>query len=240
MIRSVEHATSVDALLNPKRLGRMLLRALTIVAMLVLPVHAMADPPIWANAKRVKATLAQCGEQRSILFKGDSFKAPAPPNPAGCTSVEVFYTQLNVFKAYLSAKDGSFAEANVDAAYLTCGGDAASGGQRGNLMVGTPGAIKRAMREHPAPRGCAYRMEKYQYVSSAGSIPFTDVANGGTMSVAESLRIHEEERKQAIAVCNASPACQADVRRQSAINSYYDCMKPLQRNEAPRTCYRPW
>lgn len=240
MSRSVEHAISAGALLNTRRLGRMLLRALTIVVMIVLSVHAMADPPIWANAKRVKATLAQCGEQRSILFKGDSFKAPVLRNPAGCTSVEVFYTQLNVFKAYFSPKDGSFAEANVDAAYLTCGGEAASGGQRGVLILGTAGAIKRAMREHPAPRGCTYRTEKYQYVSSAGSIPFTDVANGGTMSVAESLRIHAEERKQAIAVCNASPACQAEVRRQSAINSYYDCMKPLQRGEAPRTCYRPW
>ena len=77
-------------------------------------------------------------------------------------------------------------------------------------------------------------------IAGAGGIPFTDVPNGGTMSVRESLAIHAKERERAIAECNASPACQAEVRRRSAINSYFDCMKPLQANEPARTCYRPW
>ncbi len=238
--RASEHAMFSGALMNLDFRRRLLFRALPIVAMLVLSIPVMADPPIWANASRVKATFTKCGEQRSILFKGDSSKVPVSPNPPGCTSVEVSYAQLNVFKAFFRAKNGTFAEANVDAGYIMCGRDAASGGQRGVLIVGTPGAIERAIREHPAPRGCTFTREKYQYVSSAGSIPFTDVPNGGTMSIRESLAIHEKERERAIAECNASAACQAEVRRRSANNAYFDCMKPLQPNEPDRTCRRPW
>ena len=240
MTRPFKRAVVPGAWVNPTNLRRWTARTLLAVATLLLSHPVMADPPIWANARRVNATLTKCGEQRTLLFKADSFRAPVSPTPAGCTTVEVFYTQLNVFKSYFRARDGSFAEVNVDAGYMTCGGDAASGGQRGVLIVGTHGAIERAMREHPAPRGCAYTKEKYQYVSSAGRIPFSDVPNGGTMSVRESLDLHAKERERAIAECNASPACQAEVRRQSAINSYFDCMKPLQANEPPRTCYRPW
>ncbi len=214
--------------------------ALPLFAMGALSNPAIADPPIWVHAGRVKATYTRCDQQRSLLFKGDSFRGPAAPNPPGCRSMEVFYTHLNVFKAFVSARSGEFAEANVDAGYITCGGDAATGGQRGVMILGTPEAIERARREHPEPRGCTFTREKYQYVSSAGRIPFEDVANGGTMSVRESLAIHAKERERAIAECNASPACQAEVRRRSAINAYIECMKPLQPNEPDRTCRRPW
>lgn len=240
MTSSFERANSVTTLGREGFSWRLLPRALVVLAMLPFSIQAMADAPIWANAKRVKATLATCGEQRSLLFTADSFKSPAPPSPAGCKSEELIFAQLNIFKAYFRAKDGSFAEANVDAGYISCGSEAATGGQRGILIVGTDGAIKRAIREHPAPAGCTFTRQKYQYIAGAGGIPFTDVPNGGTMSVRESLAIHAKEREQAIAECNASPACQAEVRRRSAINSYFDCMKPLQANEPARTCYRPW
>jgi hypothetical protein len=216
------------------------LLALPVVAMCVLSIPVMADPPIWATASRVKATYTTCGERRSILFKGDSFKGPAAPNPPGCASVEVVYFQVNVFKPFLGARNREFAEANVDSGYINCGSDAASGGRRGVLILGTPGEIERARRLHREPPGCTFTKEKYQYVSSAGNIPFTDVPNGGTMSIRESLAIHAKERERAIAECNASPACQAEVRRRSAINAYYDCMKPLQPGEPDRTCRRPW
>ena len=217
-----------------------LLCTLLVVTMCMLTIPVMADPPIWVNARHVKATYTKCGEQRYILFKSDSFKGPASPSPPGCSSVEVFYTQLNVFKAFLSAKTGEFAEANVDAGIITCGAEVASGGQRGIMILGTPGAIERARREHPEPRGCTFTREKYQYASGAGGIPFTDVPNGGTMSIRESLAIHAKERERAIAECTASPDCQAEVRRRSAINAYFECMKPLQPNEPDRTCRRPW
>ena len=240
MTRPFKPAGLLGSWVHPTRLRSWLSRALPMAAMLLLSQTVMADPPIWVNAKRVDATLTTCGEHRSLLFKADSVRAPPSPTPAGCKTAEVFFTQLNVFKSYLRGQDGSFAEVNVDAGYITCGGDAASGGQRGVLIVGTQGAIERAMREHPAPRGCTFTKERFQYVSSAGRIPFTDVPNGGTMSVRESLDLHAKERERAIAQCNASPACQAEVRRRSAINAYFDCMKPLRANEAPRTCYRPW
>lgn len=208
--------------------------------MCLLPVPALANPPIWANARHVKATETKCGEQRSILFKSDAFKGPTAPTPPGCSSTEVFYVQVNVFKAYFSSSKGGFAESNADAGLLLCNGDLPSGKTRGVLLLGTPGAIARAIREHPAPSGCTYTREKYQYVYSVGGIPFTDVENGGTMTIRESLALHAKERERAIAECDASPACQAEVRRQSAINAYYDCMKPLQPGEPSRSCRRPW
>ena len=240
MTRTIQPAGRLWAWVHPAPLRRWLSWMLLMGAMLSLSHPVMADPPIWANAKRVKATLTTCGEQRSVLFKADSARAMSSPTPAGCRTVEVFYTQLNVFKSYFRSQDGAFAQANVDAGYLTCGGDDPAGGQRGVLILGSQGAIARAIREHPAPRGCAYLKERFQHVSSAGRIPFADVPNGGTMTVRESLELHARERERAIAECNASPACRAEVRRRSAINAYFDCMKPLQPNEAPRTCYRPW
>ncbi|MEO8466153.1 MAG: hypothetical protein ABI640_12485 [Gammaproteobacteria bacterium] len=227
-------------LTHPGILKPSLFLALPIAAMCALPIPAMADPPIWAVASRVKATHTQCGELQSILFKGDSFKGPAAPNPPGCTSVEVIYFQLNVFKPFFGADNRGFAEANVDAGYIACGENAAADGKRGVLIIGTPAEIERARRQHPEPQGCTFTRQKFQYVSSAGSIAFTDVPNGGTMSIQESLALHAKERERAIAECNASPACQAEVSRRSAINAYYDCMKPLQPNEPDRTCRRPW
>jgi hypothetical protein len=211
-----------------------------LLAMWLLPGSLMADPPIWANAKHVKATYTECGQERYILFKGNSVKAPAIPVQPGCRSEEVFYTQLNIAQAFLGSNDGRFAEANVDAGYIFCEGPPPSPNQRGILILGTPGEIERARREHPAPPRCTFTKQKYRYVSSLGGIPFTDVPNGGTMSVRESLALHAKERERAIAECNASPACRAEVQRRSAINAYFECMKPLQRGEPDRTCTRPW
>ena len=214
-------------------------KALPVIGMCLLSPSALADPPIWANARHVKATLTECGKERSILFKSDAIKIPSANWP-GCKSVEIFYTQLNIFKVFVNSTNGEFAEANVDAGYITCGGDVPSGGQRGVILIGTAGDIERSRRLHPEPRGCTFTMEKYQHISSLGRIPFTDVPNGGTMSIKESLALHAKERERAIAECNASPACQAEVRRINAINAYFQCMKPLKRYEADRTCHRPW
>ena len=226
--------------MKPNPFRSLPITALPLIVLYLFPGSLMADPPIWANAKHVKATYTECGQEHSILFKGNSVKVPAAPNPPGCRSVEVFYTQLNIPQAFLGAKGGVFAEANVDAGYISCEGPPPSVGQRGILIIGTPGEIERARREHPAPRGCSFTKQKYQYVSSLGGIPFTDVPNGGTMSVRESLALHAREREKAIAECNASPACRAEVKRRTAINTYFECMKPLERNEPERTCYRPW
>ena len=53
----------------------------------------------------------------------------------------------------------------------------------------------------------------------------------------ESLALHAKERERAIAECNASAACRAEVSRRSAINAYYDCLKPT---AIAHTCTRPW
>ena len=224
-------------------------RTLLAIGFCVLPLPAKADPPIWVNARYVQAIETTCGGQRSLLFTSAAFKGPAPRTPPGCSSADIFYIQLNVAKAFMNLKTGDFAEANTDAALLVCNVDLAAGKPRGMVIVGTirgvlilgtSGAIDRAIREHPASRGCRYVRERFQYVSSVGRIPFTDVENGGTMSIRESLALHAKERERAIAECNASAACRAEVQRRSAINAYYDCMKPLQPGEPNRTCRRPW
>lgn len=69
------------------------------------------------------------------------------------------------------------------------------------------------------------------------NVAFTNVANGGMMSVKESLALHAKERELAIAQCNASAACRAEVSRRSAISAFYDCMKPT---AITRMCTRPW
>lgn len=226
--------------MKSNRVRSRLIPALPLIAMLLLPGSLLADPPIWANARHVKATYTECGQEHYMLFKGSSANVPATPNPPGCRSTEVFYTQLTIAQAFLGAKDGAFAEANVDAGYISCDGPPPSPDQRGILILGTPGEIERARREHPAPQGCSFKKQRYQHVSSLGGIPFTDVPNGGTMSVQESLAMHAKEREKAIAECNASPACRAEVQRRTAIYTYFECMKPLQKYESARTCYRPW
>ena len=218
----------------------LLLIAWSLAALCLLSSSLRADQPIWANARHVRATYTECGQERYILLKANSVKVPAIPNPPGCRSVEVFYTQLNIAQAFLGAKNGAFAEANIDAGYISCEGPPPSPDQRGILILGTPGEVERARREHPAPPGCTFTKQRYQHVSSLGGIAFSDVPNGGTMSVQESLALHAREREKAIAECNASPACRAEVKRRTAINTYFECMKPLQPQEAERTCYRPW
>ncbi len=113
-------------------------------------------------------------------------------------------------KFFQAGNKGEISASHVDAGYIFCGkGEAA-------INLGGPGEAERAIREHPAPLGCSYTTRQYQYISSVGSIPFSNVANGGTMTVAESLAMHAKERERAIAECNASPACLAEVSRMSA------------------------
>jgi hypothetical protein len=207
--------------MKPRSAGVLLLGTLAAVAMLLLSGPAPADPPIWANAKWVKATYTECGRLRYLILKGDSVNVPAPPSSPGCTSTEEIYHQLNVSKKFFRPENkGQLSESHVDAGYIFCGkGEAA-------IILGPAGDTERANREHPAPPGCTYTRRKYQYVSSVGSIPFTNVANGGTMTVAESLAMHAKERERAIAECNASAACQAEVRRMSSFSGGADPTSP--------------
>ena len=66
------------------------------------------------------------------------------------------------------------------------------------------------------------------------------------MSMQESFAMHAKERERAIAECDASPACRAELRRRDAINVCYDCEN---RNKRAReeslgaytaTCVKPW
>ncbi len=192
---------------------------------------ALADPSIWANAKWVKATVTDCGDRRYLVLRGNSVAPPAPPKAPGCTSSEEIYHQINVAKALLGAgNNGAIAERDVHAGHIFCGK-----GEAG-ITLGSAGDVMRANRQAPAPRGCTYKTMKFEQVSSVGRIPFADVANGGTMSVAESLAMHAKERNRIIADCDASPACRAEVSRLSAINTFHECMKP---SPIARTCYRP-
>jgi len=211
---------------------RGLMATLAVAGLLQVSGLAFADPPIWANAKVVRAIQTDCGSLQYLTLKGEAVKAPAPPDSPGCKSSEKIYRQVNVSMSYLRPESkGQISESNVDAGTILCSnGDAL-------VILGDARAIDLAIRQHPAPNGCAYTKGKFQHLSSVGSIPFTNVANGGTMSVKESLAIHAKERERAIAECNASPACVAEVRRRSAINAYYDCLKPTQYDH---TCTRPW
>jgi len=194
--------------MKPKSSRILLIGTVAAVAMFQLSSPAKADPPIWANAKRVKATSTICGGLRYLILKGNAVNVPTRSNLPGCTSSEEIYVQVNVSKKFFQGGNkGEISASHVDAGYISCGQGAAI------INLGAPGEAERAIREHPAPRGCTYTTRQYQYISSVGSIPFANVANGGTMTVAESLAIHAKERERAIAECNASPACRAEVSR---------------------------
>lgn len=202
------------------------------VVLLQMGTPARADPPIWANARMVKATVTDCGALHYLTLKGNAIPTATPPDSPGCKSSERTYGQVNVAMAFLQAGGkGQISESNVDVGTILCDNGYTV------LILGRAGAIERAIRQNPPPRGCTFSTSKVQHLSSVGSIAFTDVANGGTMSVKESLALHARERDRAIAECNASPACQAEVRRRSAINAYYECMKPT---AVAHTCTRPW
>ena len=182
----------------------------TFVASVQFAGRAAADPDIWANAKWVKATSIDCGNEHYLILKGNSFSGSTRSNSPGCASSEEIYHLVNVSKKFFHGAKGEISGSHVEAGYIFCHkGEMA-------LNLGAPGEAERAIREHPAPPGCSYSTRQYQYISSVGSIPFTNVTNGGTMSVAESLAMHAREREHAIAECNASPACQAEVRRMSS------------------------
>jgi hypothetical protein len=194
--------------MKPKRSKVLLLAIVAAIAMLQLSSPAKADPPLWANAKWVKATATLCDGINYLILRGNEVHVPTRSNSPGCTSSEEIFVQVNVSKKFFrGGNSGEISASHVDAGFLSCGKPA------GIIILGAPGEAERAIREHPAPRGCTYTTRKYQYLSSVGSIPFTDVANGGRMTVAESLALHAKERERAIAECNASPACQAEVSR---------------------------
>lgn len=166
------------------------------LALLHVSSPVFADAPIRANAKVVKATQTDCGTYRHLVFKGNAVREPTPPDAPGCKSTERVYRQINVSQAFFKPEGkGLISEQGVDAATLLCSnGDAL-------IIVGRGREVDLALRRVPAPPGCAYEMGRLQHVSSVGSIPFTDVANGGTMSVKESLALHAEERRRIIAEC---------------------------------------
>ena len=204
------------------------------LALLHMSSPAFADAPIWANAKVVKATQTDCGTYRYLVFKGNAVRGPTPPDAPGCKSTERVYRQINVSQAFFRPEGkGLISEQGVDAATLLCSnGDAL-------IIVGRGREVDLAVRRVPAPPGCAYHTDRLQHVSSVGSIPFTDVANGGTMSVKESLALHAEERRRIIAECNASAACRAEmsrISRERSIAEYNECMKP---GGVTRVCSRP-
>lgn len=208
--------------------------ALAAAVLLLTHGAVRADPPIWANAKVVRATHTDCGSVRSLTLAGSSSGVPRSPVAAGCTSWDKTYRQVFVARAFLGPeRKGAIAESNVDAGTIQCSnGDAL-------VILGRAGDVERALRQRPTPAGCTATTGRYQQVSSVGSIPFTDVANGGTMSVKESLALHAKERERAIAECNASAACRAEVsriNRERAIAEYDECMKPAPQ---ARVCTRP-
>lgn len=218
----------------PLRRSRFRMGTVAGLALLHLASPAIADAPIWANAKVVKATQTDCGTNRSLVFKGDAVRGPTQPDAPGCKSTERVYRQINVSKAFFRPEGkGLISEPGVNAATLACSnGDAL-------IIVGRGREVDLAVKRVPAPPGCAYEIGRLQHVSSIGNIPFTDVANGGTMSVKESLAIHAEERRRIIAECNASAACRAEmsrISRERAIAEYNECMKP---GGVTRVCSRP-
>src|SRR5450432_185077 len=161
--------------MKPSSGKMLLLGTVAALAMFQLSTPATADPPIWANAKWVKATDTECGGLRYLILKGNSVNVPTRSNAPGCTSSEVDFHQINVSKKFfLAGNIGAISGSHVDAGYIFCGkGEVA-------INLGAPGEAQRAIREHPAPPGCSYTTRQYQYISSVGSIPFTNVANGGT------------------------------------------------------------
>lgn len=172
---------------------------------------AHADSPTWAQALAVKATSTQCGSTRFIVLKASAARVPIPATEPGCTTTEEVYSKVFVAKAFFNAeRRGPLSESNVDAGVLSCKKDDVA------LLLGKASDIERAFRQNPAPKGCTFSTRKYQYVSSVGDIRFSNVPDRGTMTVAESLAMHARERQRYIAECNASPACQAEVRRRSA------------------------
>ena len=204
------------------------------LALFFIVLPAAADAPIWANAKVVKATQTDCGAYRYLVFKGNAVRDVAPPAAPGCTSTDRVYRQINVSQAFFKPPGkGPFSEQGVDAATLACSnGDAL-------IIVGRGREVEQAVRRVPAPAGCGYQMGRFQQVSAVGSIAYTDVANGGTMSVKESLALHAEQRRRIIAECNASAACRAEmsrISRERAIADYNECMRP---GGATRVCSRP-
>lgn len=200
------------------------LATLAAIALFQLPGPAAADAPIWANAKWVKATATTCAGLRYLILKGNAVTASTKSNAAGCKSSEEVFVQVNVSKKFFRGNGSEISASRVDAGFLDCGED------KGVIILGAPGEAARAMREHPAPRGCSYSTRQYQYISSVGRIPFTDVANGGTMSVRESLAMHAKERERAIAECNANPACQAQVDRMRAMSGSGSTSNPCVSN----------
>ena len=206
------------------------MKVLAAVALCVVNSAVLADAPIWAAALHVPAMITECAAGRTIVFNGKGVQVPPRPG-VGCKSTNVKFALLNVSKAYFTAGNHSpISAAGAFGFYIVCKSGSA-------LTLGAPALVTRSIREHPAPAACTSSTLQYQLVSSVGFIPFADLENGGTMSVAESLALHQQERNKIISECDADPACRAELARQSAINDYYWCMQP---SEHQRICKRPW
>ena len=184
-----------------------LMFAAVAVAALQLSTPARAEPSGWAGARSVKATDVDCGTHRILLLKGNSAHAPAPAGSSGCTSSELTFWEVDISKALLGADYRKpFASSDVAARYIFCSKSGAL------IMLGSEAQVEQLIRQYPAPPGCTFTKRSYRTVSSDGIIPFAS-AERKQMTVAESLAMHQKERDRVIAECNASPACQADLRR---------------------------
>lgn len=181
-----------------------LISAATVAALLGAG-PAGAEAPAWAAAHAVKATHTECRGESFLVLKGPGARASPPPTRPGCKSSEENYYELDVAADFVSTS--GVAETNLDASILSCGNEV------GVMMLGRRRDIELAIRSLPAPpRGCSYSKRRYERVTSVGSIPFKGVVRK-RMSVAESLAMHQRERDQIIAQCNADPACRAEVAR---------------------------
>ncbi|MDZ4842230.1 MAG: hypothetical protein SH859_08835 [Hyphomicrobium aestuarii] len=188
--------------------------ALAFIALLQWTDVAHADPPIWAVTKGVKAIYTQCGKLYYITLQGPGAKLPERSGSSDCTSLQQEYQYAHVSKSFFPAGGkGPVAAWRVNAGMLDCGE-----GKRA-LILGGPGETEGLRRQLGPMTDCKYVRRQFEYVSSMGSITFNDVANGGTMSVAESLAMHAKEREQAIAECNANPLCRAQVDRMRSSGS---------------------
>ncbi|MEO8527181.1 MAG: hypothetical protein ABI460_20795 [Caldimonas sp.] len=184
-----------------------LMFAAVAVAALQIWSPAQAGPSSWAAARSVRATDVDCGTHRILLLKGSSANAPAPAGSSGCRSSELTFWEVDISKALLAADYRKpFASSDVAARYIFCSQSGAL------IMLGSESQVEQLIRQFPAPPGCTSAKRSYRAVSSVGTIPFAS-AERKQMTVAESLAMHQKERNQVIADCNASPSCLADLRR---------------------------
>jgi hypothetical protein len=196
--------------MKPMMPQRIRCRTITAAALLALSLTATAASPIWANAAQVQVTDTTCGAVRSLTLRQGAVAAAKQPGAALCAATEETFDAVFISGKFLRrGNKGPIAETDVDVRRVACAKGVAL------LILGPAADTERALREHPAQPGCKVTKVRYQQVSSAGNIPFVNIPETGTMSVAESLAMHQKERNQIIAECDASPSCRADRNRMS-------------------------